>query len=114
MLAFIVFHLAHFTAQVVNPSFKDMRTMLDGHEVHDVYRMMVVGFSNAPVSILYIAGLTLLTMHLSHGIGSFFQTLGITNRRMRPVLTGVTHAYAWLLYLGFISIPISILTGIVK
>ena len=114
VLAFIVFHLAHFTAQVVNPSFKDMRTMLDGHEVHDVYRMMVTGFSNVPISILYIAGLTLLTMHLSHGIGSLFQTLGITNRRMRPVLTGVTHAYAWLLYLGFISIPISLLTGIVK
>ena len=89
VLAFIVFHLAHFTAQVV-------------------------GFSNVPVSILYIAGLTLLMMHLSHGIGSLFQTLGITNRRMRPVLTTVAHAYAWLVYLGFISIPISILTGIVK
>ncbi|MEI6279523.1 MAG: succinate dehydrogenase cytochrome b subunit [Verrucomicrobiae bacterium] len=119
VLAFLLFHLAHFTAQVVVPSFRTMETMLDGREVHDVYRMVVVGFSNLPVSIIYIAGLTLLTMHLSHGIGSLFQTLGITNRRMRPLLTGVSHACAWLLYLGYISIPISILVfglgkGIVK
>jgi len=119
VLAFIVFHLAHFTAQVVDPSFKHMEALLDGREVHDVYRMVVVGFSNVPVSIFYIVGLTLLTMHLSHGIGSLFQTLGITNRRMRPPLEFVTRAYAWLLYLGYISIPISILVfglgkGLVK
>ncbi|MEI6072871.1 MAG: succinate dehydrogenase cytochrome b subunit [Verrucomicrobiae bacterium] len=119
VLAFLIFHLAHFTAQVVNPSFKTMEAPLDGRQVHDVYSMVVVGFRSAPVSILYIAGLTLLTMHLTHGVGSLFQTLGITNRRIRPLLTGVTHAYAWLLYLGYISIPISILVfglgkGIVK
>ena len=119
VLAFLIFHLAHFTAQVVNPSFKAMEAPLDGRQVHDVYSMVVVGFRSAPVSIIYIAGLTLLTMHLTHGVGSLFQTLGITNRRIRPLLTGVTHAYAWLLYLGYISIPISILVfglgkGIVK
>ena len=114
VLAFIVFHLAHFTLCVVNPSFKHLETTLDGRQVHDVYKMVVAGFSIWPVSLIYIGGLFLLTLHLSHGIGSLFQTLGITNRRMRPILTGLAHAYAWLVYLGFISIPISILTGIVK
>ena len=114
VLAFIVFHLAHFTLCIVNPSFKHLETMLDGHQVHDVYRMVVAGFSVWPVSLIYIGGLFLLTLHLSHGIGSLFQTLGITNRSTRPLIEIVTVAYAWLLFLGYISIPISILTGIVK
>jgi len=42
------------------------------------------------------------------------QTLGLTNRRIRPLIETVTRAYAWLLYIGYISIPISVLTGIVK
>ncbi|MBE2205204.1 MAG: succinate dehydrogenase cytochrome b subunit [Chthoniobacterales bacterium] len=114
VLAFIVFHLAHFTLCVVDPSFKNLHTTLDGQPVHDVYRMVVLGFSNVPVSLLYIGGLFLLTLHLSHGIGSLFQTLGITNRSTRPTIELVTKAYAWLLFLGYISIPISVLTGIVK
>ncbi len=119
VLAFIVFHLAHFTVRVIDPAFQNMEAMLDGHEVHNCYGMVVTGFQNPSVVIIYIVGLTLLTMHLSHGIGSLFQTLGITNRRLRPLLEFVTRAYAWLLYLGYISIPISILVfglgkGIVK
>ncbi len=114
VLAFIVFHLAHFTAGIVDPSFKTMTTTLDGHTVHDVYGMVVVGFKNVPVSIFYIIALFLLMMHLSHGIGSLFQTLGVTNRATRPLIEKVTVAFAWLLFLGYISIPISVLTGIVK
>jgi len=114
VLAFIVFHLAHFTLGLVDPAYLHMKTMLDGQEVHDVYRMVVAGFSSVPVSLLYIGGLFLLTLHLSHGIGSLFQTLGLTNRSTRPVIEAVMRAYAWLLFIGYISIPISVLTGIVK
>lgn len=114
VLAFIIFHLAHFTLRIVNPAFQHMDTTLDGHQVHDVYRMVIAGFSSVPVSLIYIGGLFLLTLHLSHGIGSLFQTLGITNRRTRPLIEFATKAYAWLLFLGYISIPLSVLTGIVK
>jgi succinate dehydrogenase / fumarate reductase cytochrome b subunit len=85
-----------------------MDTMLDGHKVHDVFAMVVAGFCIPWVVLVYIAGLFLLTLHLSHGIGSLFQTLGITNRRIRPLLEIATQAYAWLLFLGYISIPVSI------
>ncbi len=109
VLAFIVFHLAHFTVRIIDPSYQHMDTMLDGHEVHDVFKMVVVGFSNPWIVAVYLIGLFLLTLHLSHGLGSLFQTLGITNRRLRPLLEFVTKAYAWLLFLGYASIPISIL-----
>ena len=109
VLAFIVFHLAHFTVRIIDPSYQHMETMLDGHEVHDVFKMVVVGFSNPWIVAVYLIGLFLLTLHLSHGLGSLFQTLGITNRRLRPLLEFVTKAFAWLLFLGYASIPISIL-----
>ena len=109
VLAFIVFHLAHFTVRIIDPSYQHMDTMLDGHEVHDVFKMVVVGFSNPWIVAVYLIGLFLLTLHLSHGLGSLFQTLGITNRRLRPLLEFATKAYAWLLFLGYASIPISIL-----
>jgi succinate dehydrogenase / fumarate reductase cytochrome b subunit len=96
-----------------------MDTMLDGHEVHDVYAMVVKGFSVPWIVVVYVVGLFLLTLHLSHGLGSLFQTLGITNQRLRPMLELVTRAYAWLLFVGYASIPIAIFVfglgkGIVK
>ncbi|MBU6183358.1 MAG: succinate dehydrogenase cytochrome b subunit [Verrucomicrobia bacterium] len=108
VLAFVIFHLAHFTVRVVDPSFATMTTTLDGHKVHDVYRMVVTGFSNGPVVLVYVVGLFLLTFHLSHGIGSLFQTLGITNRRIRRTYEIGGRALAWALYAGYISIPVSI------
>lgn len=108
VLAFVIFHLAHFTVRVVDPSFAKMHTMLDGHQVHDVYKMVVAGFSNGPVVFIYIVGLFLLTFHLSHGISSLFQTLGITNRRIRQNYETAGRILAWALYFGYISIPVSI------
>jgi succinate dehydrogenase / fumarate reductase cytochrome b subunit len=108
VLAFVVFHLAHFTARVVDPSFKNMVADLGGHEVHDVYAMVVKGFSNGPVVAVYVIGLFLLTFHLSHGLASLFQTLGITNRRIRGAYEMAGRGIAWLLFLGYISIPLAI------
>ncbi|MDX2081624.1 MAG: succinate dehydrogenase cytochrome b subunit [Terrimicrobiaceae bacterium] len=109
VLAFIVFHLAHFTVRIIDPSYQHMETMLDGHEVHDVFKMVVIGFSNPWIVAVYLVGLFLLTLHLSHGIGSLFQTLGITNRRLHSSLVLFSRAYAWALFVGYASIPISIL-----
>jgi succinate dehydrogenase / fumarate reductase, cytochrome b subunit len=108
VLAFIVFHLAHFTVRIVDPSYSKMYTLLDGQPVHDVYKMVVAGFSSGPVVLIYVVGLFLLTFHLSHGIGSLFQTLGITNRRIRHTYELAGRTLAWALYIGYISIPISI------
>ena len=85
VLAFIVFHLAHFTLFLVNPGYAGFHTDLHGQQVHDVYRMVIVGFRNPIVSLFYIVALALLAFHLSHGIGSLFQTLGVTDKRLRPI-----------------------------
>lgn len=109
VLSFVVFHLSHFSMGLVDPAYNSMMTSLDGREVHDVYRMLVTGFSSAPIAVAYLVGLFLLTFHLSHGIASLFQTLGITDRKLRKKYEFCGRAIAWALFAGFASIPISVL-----
>ena len=54
VLAFVAFHLAHFTLFLVNPAYAGFHTDLHGQQVHDVYRMVIVGFRNPFVSLFYI------------------------------------------------------------
>ena len=51
------FHLAHFTLFLVNPGYAGFHTELHGQPVHDVYRMVIVGFRNPFVSLFYIVAL---------------------------------------------------------
>jgi succinate dehydrogenase / fumarate reductase, cytochrome b subunit len=119
VLAFVVFHLAHFTLLVVDPGYAGYHANLHGREVHDVYRMVIVGFRNPLISLFYIVSLALLAFHLSHGIGSLFQTLGVTDKRMRFYYETGAQILAWVLFAGYISIPLAILffglgKGVVK
>ncbi len=106
ILAFVVFHLLHYTFRTV---------ALDGAVYgDDVYKMVVAGFSSRSVSIFYIISMLLLCLHLSHGVSSVFQTLGLRNERWRSRLDFVALAYGWIIALGFISIPLAVLTGCLK
>ena len=112
VLAFIIYHLAHFTVRVTDPRFALLKH--DPLNRYDVYSMMVYGFQNYYVSGFYILGLFLLALHLSHGSSSFFQSLGINNQRLAPRLALGGRIFAWLLFAGYTSIPVAILLGLIK
>jgi len=112
VLAFIIFHLLHFTARKFNPQFALLK--LDSLNRYDVYSMMVYGFQNVYVSSFYIVGLFLLTLHLTHGSSSFFQSVGLNNQRLTPRLAVGGRIVAWLLFIGYTSIPIAVLLGFIK
>ncbi len=112
VLAFIIFHLLHFTARKFNPQFPLLK--LDPLNRYDVYSMMVYGFQNVYVSAFYVVGLFLLTLHLTHGSSSFFQSLGLNNQRLTPKLAVAGRIFAWLLFVGYVSIPIAVLLGFIK
>ena len=119
VLVFIVYHLLHYTAQVqylnlTGQNFKAFMELLPGHippERHDIYKMMVVGFSNYWVSGFYVLGLALLCLHLSHGASSMFQSLGWRNDAYRPFLDKAAVVVAVLIFIGYTSIPVAILCG---
>src|SRR5204863_7145639 len=112
VLALIVFHLLHFTARTFNPQFPLLK--LDPLNRYYVYSMMVYGFQNVYVSTFYIVGLFLLTLHLTHGSSSFFQSLGLNNQRLTPKLAIGGRILAWLLFIGYTSIPVAVLLGFIK
>jgi succinate dehydrogenase / fumarate reductase cytochrome b subunit len=112
VLAFIIYHLAHFTVRVTDPRFGLLKT--DPLNRYDVYSMMVYGFQNYLVSGFYMLGLFLLALHLSHGSSSFFQSLGLNDKKLAPRLAVGGRIFAWLLFVGYTSIPVAVLLGLVK
>jgi succinate dehydrogenase cytochrome b subunit len=112
VLAFIIYHIAHFTVRVTDPRFGLLKVDPLGH--YDVYSMMVYGFQNYYVSGFYALGLFLLALHLSHGSSSFFQSLGFNDKKLTPRLALGGRIFAWLLFIGYTSIPVAILTGVIK
>jgi succinate dehydrogenase / fumarate reductase, cytochrome b subunit len=112
VFVFIVYHLAHFTFRKTDPRFALLKPDPLGH--YDVFSMMVYGFQNYLVSGFYVLGLFLLTLHLSHGSSSFFQSLGLNDRKLTPRLAFAGRVFAWLLFIGYTSIPVAILLGLIK
>lgn len=108
ILAFVVYHLLQFTIRVTNPEYQHL---VDPLGRPDVYSMVIMGFQNPLISGFYILAVGLLCYHLSHGISSMFQTVGWANKRTLPALEVLGIIVAWLIFLGYVSIPISILAG---
>ena len=118
--AFIIYHLLHYTVQVkaINLTGTDFKvleeTLRDGTQRHDVYKMMVTGFSNPLVSIFYMVAMGLLCLHLSHGVSALFQSLGLKNKSWEQAIDCFARGIAGVIFVGYVSIPIAILTGVVK
>lgn len=112
--SFILFHLLHFTVRLesVNGTpipFHELKEPETGY--HDVFAMMVAGFQVWPVSLFYMVAIGLLCFHLSHGIGAMFQSLGFRNPAYAPLIARAAKVIALLVFLGYLSIPASVLLG---
>lgn len=112
VLGFIIFHILHFTVRKIDPRFLLLKADPLNHS--DVYSMMVYGFQNVYVSAFYVVGLFLLTLHLTHGTSSFFQSLGLNDEKLAPCLAATGRIFAWLIFVGYTSIPVAVLLHFVK
>ena len=108
LLAFIVFHLAHFTTHSVDPAFHGFK---DEKGRHDVYRMLVVAFSNPVMAGSYALAMIFLCSHLSHGAWSWLQTLGLRTKNISEGVNRGAAILAVVLALGYVSIPAAVLMG---
>ena len=114
--AFVVYHLLHFTVQAkaVNLTGQDFGALVDAKGRHDVYRMMIAGFSYPVVSGFYVLAIGLLCLHLSHGAGAMFQSVGWKNEAYGRRIDRCARVGAWVIFLGYSSIPLAVLLGYVK
>lgn len=113
---FLVYHLAHFTFQVINPETAALQHLVPLHNemVPNVLGMVVAGFNNFFISFIYAAAMIALFLHLSHGIQSFFQTMGWSCDKSQPIIIKLGTLVALVLFLGYVTIPLTIFAGILK
>lgn len=104
LLVFIVYHLLHLTFGTVHPQF------IEG----DIYFNLVRGLQSIPVSAFYIVSMLFLGLHLIHGIWSMSQSLGVSHPRYSRGIQVFSVIATVLIVLGFISIPLSVLLGLVR
>jgi succinate dehydrogenase / fumarate reductase cytochrome b subunit len=107
LLCFLGYHLAQFTLRVT-PDIGDVsRAVRPG----DVFTMVRTSFRITWISLVYIAAMVVLFLHLSHGIQSIFQTVGLTNDKALPQFERYGKLLSALFLLGYCSIPVLILAG---
>ncbi len=103
IFAFVVFHLLDLTVGVVHPDFRE----------GDVFHNLLVSFGQLAGVIVYLVALVGLGFHLWHGVYSMFQSLGLSNRRLTPTTQRFAAGVAVVVTLGFASIPLAVIVGLV-
>lgn len=111
VLAFIVYHLMHFTLGWIQP---DYFHLPDDKGRPDAYSMFVMGFKNVPILISYIVAVTLLCLHLTHGASSWLQSLGLRHRKYDRILDNVGPVLAVILIVGYLAPPLAVAFNIIK
>lgn len=105
LIAFIVFHLLHFTTGHVHTN---------GFVEGEVYSNVWKGFQS-PIAVgFYVVAMAALSLHLYHGTWSMFQTLGVDTPRWNAGIRAAAKVLAVVLFFGFSAVPISVATGVLK
>ncbi|MEU8732734.1 MULTISPECIES: succinate dehydrogenase [Streptomyces] len=102
---FIVWHLLDLTTGTVHSG---------GYEQGAVYDNVVDTFSTWYGNVIYITAMLALGLHIRHGFWSAAQTLGVSTRRRERYLKSLSNVTALFLTLGFIAVPVSVMTGVVS
>lgn len=109
VLAFLVFHIWHFTISPHSPNMEPGGLRPTGGV--DTYGMYVAAFQNPLLYLVYLVGIALLASHLGHGASSWLQSLGLRHPKYRTDRLGPL--VAALLFAGYMLPPTAILLGVV-
>jgi len=103
ILIFIIYHILHMTTGTVHPSFEEGA----------VHHNLTTGLAGIQ-GLVYIVAMILLAFHLWHGVWSMLLTLGLPEGRRGSLGRGFATAFTALVTLGFIAVPLAIMTGLIK
>lgn len=101
---FIVWHLLDLTTLTVNENAQP------GHP----YENVVATFSTWYGNVIYIIAMLAVGLHIRHGFWSAAQTLGVGNATRDRMLKTVANGLALVLTVGFVSVPVAVMTGVVS
>ena len=103
---FLIFHLANFTWGWVHPGYTFVRG--------GVYHNVAANFGVWWINVIYLAAMAALALHIYHGAWSMFQTFGVNNRRWDRLIRRSAGAVAAFVFLGFISVPVATMAGLIS
>ena len=111
ILAFLIYHLLHFTMHVINTdATAAVNNLVDG--LPDVYTMVKLSFEKPFVALLYVAAMFALFTHLLHALSSWVQTLGWNNGTSQDKVVLIGKLVAVVFLIGYAIIPLAFLIGI--
>lgn len=111
VLAYLAYHIAHFTLGVVHP---EHFGAIDSQGRHDVYDNFVLSFQNPVITTLYCVANLALASHLSHAVTSTFRTLGLSQGRTKAALSRVGPAIGITVAIGNLAMPLAALLGVLE
>lgn len=98
VLAFLIFHICHFTLYPAYPG--------------DAYRGYVTAFHQPLYYAIYLVGIGLLSMHLGHGASAWLQSLGLRHPKYPADRLGPIVAVT--LFAGYMIPPTAVLVGVIS
>ncbi|MEU6805077.1 succinate dehydrogenase [Streptomyces neyagawaensis] len=102
---FIVWHILDLTTGTVHPN---------GFQSGHPYQNVIDTFSTWYGNVIYLVAMLALGLHIRHGFWSAAQTLGAGSRTRDRALKATANGLALVLTLGFVSVPVAVMTGVVS
>ncbi|MER8090142.1 succinate dehydrogenase [Streptomyces sp. NPDC058316] len=102
---FIVWHILDLTTGTVHSG-----GFRSGHP----YQNVIDTFSTWYGNTIYIVAMLALGLHVQHGFWSAAQTLGAGRATRERALKTIANVLALVLTVGFISVPVAVMTGVVS
>ena len=109
ILVFVVIHILHFTGHFWVGDVDALVVSSTGY--FDVYTMVVQGFNKVAFVLVYAIAMACVFLHVFHGIGSFFQTLGLANDDTLDYVGYFGKLVSFVLVIGYFAV---IICGAVK
>ena len=103
LLIFLIIHLRSFWYEM---HFGDIG--LDKWGNKDLHTVTVSAFQNTFYTAFYLLSMLMLAFHLSHGVSSAFQTLGLSTHKYEKIISFIGKGIAVLIPILFASIPITL------
>lgn len=109
LLLFFILHWWHFW--IPSRFTGVVQTTIDGKEMHDMYTLMKITFSELWVVVVYVIACFSLFWHLLHGFQSSFRTMGLSNNRHIAIVQALGVGFSVIVPLAFAMMPVSMYLG---
>ncbi len=114
ILAVIVHIVATIQLALENRAAKPKKYAKSGHQASTLASRTMIYTGLLVICFVVYHLIFFLATHLSHGFASVTQTLGINNRKIAGFISHGGRWLSWLIFAGFVSIPVTILLGLIK